>query len=298
MQSRALACFWLLFLPLLLPAQVYKCDFGSSSPRIRITLQSVVFHTPVPLPAAAERSIRQQLFHLAQAVHSTDQEAALGNAAEDIVREEYLNRGYFRTSVEAELQTAADHGNVRTVELIFSIHPGKRYRMGDISWRGNSAISTQELAATMSVRRGEIFERQKIAAGLEKVRELYRSRGYVNFVSVPVPRIDEQRQIVSFDIDIDEGRQFLFGDLNLTGIEPKYSQMLLSAWSQLRGQPCNPKTADAFFRHYFTPFRSDVKPSDYVRFRINERTARVDYSLSLTRNRSLDSMIPRKLAGM
>jgi outer membrane translocation and assembly module TamA len=238
------------------------------------------------------------LFRLAQAVNKADWEDALRTDAEAIVGEEYLNRGYVRVVVNTELQATAEHGNTRSIKLIFAIHPGNRYRMGNISWRGNSAILTEELAATMPIKPGEIFERRKIAAGLGRLRELYQSRGYLNSTSVPVPRVDEQRQIVSFDIDIDEGRQFLFGDLNLKGIEPQHSEMLLSAWSHLRGKPCNPKAADAFFRSYFRPFRSDVKPSDYVRFRINERNLRVDYSLSLTRNRSLDAMIPKKLAGM
>ena len=296
MLSRALACFCLLILSLPLTAQVYKCNFGSSSPRV--VVKSVVFRTSVLLPPASQRSIQKQLSTLSHAIHKADWQDTLRSDAEQVVREEYLNRGYLRALVDAELLTIADQGNAGTVKLIFSIQPGKQYRMGIISWRGNSAIPTDQLAATIPIRAGEIFQRQKIAAGLESLRELYQSRGYVNFTSVPTPIVDEQRRTVSFDIDIDEGRQFFFGDLDLNGIEPAHAQILLSAWSKLNGKPCDPKAADEFFKRYFRPLRADIKPKDYVQFRVNERTATVDYSVSLTRNRALDALIPKQLPGL
>src|SRR5260370_36892924 len=52
---------------------------------------------------------------------------------------------------------------------------------------------------------------------MENLKPFYASGGYINFTSIPTPSFDEQKKQVSFDIDVDEGKQFSVRRIEFTG---------------------------------------------------------------------------------
>jgi Surface antigen variable number repeat len=286
--SRPIALSLVLFPLLSARAQVFECDFGS--PRHRVVIEAVILRSPIRLPAqktaALRAAIRKEALRLSRGILSHDWAETLENDTTEQVGWAYQDEGYFNASVMTELEWVRDQGDWRVFKLVSRVEPGKKYRLIGIRWKGNSAISTGELSQAMAVRGGETFSREKIVRGLEAVRHLYRSRGYSNFTCIPIPYLGETKTGVGFDIDIDEGKQFYFGELHLYGLERVDREILLSAWDQLRGKPYNPQQADEFFRRFFTPLRSGITPRNYTEIEYNNATSSVDYSLLLARNRS------------
>lgn len=227
----------------------------------------LVLHSPVALTPTEGQKLRAQIRKFAWNPTGWDQ-------AEEIVRELYQDKGFFKVDV-ATVRTPTIKENV----LVFRVNPGKRYYLVRISWRGSTAFPESELANLISFRPGELFNRSKIARGLSAAQKLYASLGFINFICMPTPEIDDEAATIALKMDIDEGRQFRFGELHVEGMEEAQRKILLSAWQGLLGRPYNVEDADKFFsRHFRSPW-ANVRPENYTTREIDEANHSVNYFL-------------------
>ena len=139
----------------------------------------------------------------------------------ELVREAMQNRGYFKAVVAEPKTNIRDtghsgfhipllqHGPGKAIDITVPIEEGDRYRLASITFKNNKAFNnTKALRSVFPMKDGDIFDRSKIAKGLENLKNAYGTQGYINFTSIPTPTFDEQKKTVSFDIDVDEGKQF------------------------------------------------------------------------------------------
>jgi outer membrane protein assembly factor BamA len=196
------------------------------------------------------------------------------DSSDEIVRELYQDKGYLKVEV-IPIQTPT----LSAKALILRVDTGKQYHLMRISWRGNAALSQSELTSLIPFEPGELFNRSKIAEGLNAARKLYDSRGYINYTCVPTPNTDDDAGTVAFEMDVDEGGQFRFGELDVQGMEEAHREILLSAWEGLRGRPYNAEDADKFFTRFFKSPWPNIKPENYTVREIEEFSHSVDYSL-------------------
>jgi len=222
----------------------------------------VVLRSPVQLTAIERRELRAKIREYGS------------HSAGEIVRELYQDKGYFKVEV-IPIQTPTRNAKA----LVLQVNTGKQYHLIGISWHGNVALSQSELASLIPFEPGELFTRPKMAEGLNAAQKLYGSRGYINYTCVPTPHTDEDAGTIAFEIDVDEGAQFRFGELDVQGMEEPHRQILLSAWQGLRGRPYNVEDANNFFNRFFRSPRPDIKPENYTIRKIEEASHTVDYSL-------------------
>src|SRR5579871_714072 len=146
------------------------------------------------------------------------------------VRAEYQNRGYFKVLVSDPKTVIHDSGHKgfhiplimpgpgKAVYITMPIQEGDRYTLGEITFKGNKAIAnTKALRAVFPIKDGDIFDRSKIAKGLESLRKAYGQIGFINFTSIPDTRFDETKKQVFLDIDLDEGKQFSVRRIEFSG---------------------------------------------------------------------------------
>lgn len=243
----------------LLSADTLGQSHYAASKEVRV---DIVLHSPVQLMAAERGKLRAKI-----------RQDGWDKAEED-VRELYQDKGYLKVEViPIETPTLSQK------TLVFQVNPGKRYHLVRISWRGNAVLSQSTLAKLIPIAPGELFSRRKMAAGLNAVKRLYESQGYINYICIPTPEMDDNAGTVAFDIDVDEGEQFRFGDLDVQGMEEAHRKILLSAWQGLHGRPYNAQDAEEFFKRYFRSPSPNVKPENYAIRKINESQRSVNYSL-------------------
>src|ERR1700686_17291 len=133
-----------------------------------------------------------------------------------------VDKGYFKAAVQASSQQLADKNHTHQFAVTFHIDPGPRYHLGQITFKGNQAIAdTKVLRDLFPTTDGSILDRKAIANGLENLRYAYEELGYINFTSVPTPRIDEDEKLVYFDIDVDEGKTFYISSIDVLGADPR-----------------------------------------------------------------------------
>jgi outer membrane protein assembly factor BamA len=236
------------------------------APRNKVPVQRIIFHSPVPLTALEHRKLNKSI-----------REFGL-DTAEELVREMYQDKGYLMAKVSAELVPARTSG-LNANALLLQVRPGKQYHLVRISWSGITVFSESEVEKLIPGQPGEIFNRTKIAEGLNAARKLYDSRGYINFTCVPTPEVDEEAATVGFVIDVSEGGPFHFGELDVEGMEASHREILLTAWQGLRGRTYNSGDADNFFNRFFRSPRPAVKPENYATRNIDEFNHSVNYSL-------------------
>jgi outer membrane protein assembly factor BamA len=160
--------------------------------------------------------------------------------------------GYFKA--EVGLADELINPSQSTVAVSLEINEGHQYRLRAIDFSANKVISAQELRQQFAIGSGEIFDVEKIRRGLEQLRRLYASRGYINFVPVPNTEADNENRVVILRIDCDEGKQFHFGKLMVLGNElhPGDSDKILKSWRFTEGEVYNGDEVEKFW--------SDIAP--------------------------------------
>jgi outer membrane protein insertion porin family len=146
------------------------------------------------------------------------------------VRYEYQNRGYFKVIVQDPKTEIRDTGHKglhvpllqkgpgKAVDITMPIEEGDQYRLGYIHFKGNKALNNEQaLRSLFPIKDGDIFSREKIAKGLDNLREAYGEYGYINFTSVPDTTFDEDKKLVQLEIDVEEGKQFYVRRIEFQG---------------------------------------------------------------------------------
>src|SRR5205085_1401330 len=129
-------------------------------------------------------------------------------------------KGYFKALVEDPKTKVRDKysllhfpffqsGHGKVVDITVPIEEGDRYKLNAINFTGNKAISNSKLLRSLfPMKDGEIFNTASVRKGLENLRKAYGEYGYINFTPVPNTKIDDEKKLITLDIDVDEGKQF------------------------------------------------------------------------------------------
>jgi outer membrane protein assembly factor BamA len=91
-------------------------------------------------------------------------------------------------------------------------------------------VSEFALNALLGIKHGDVADGMQIEAGWDRVREEYAHRGYLEAKVDPAPAYDEHAHTVSYSVSIQEGPQYRFGKIILTGISPAAERKLRAAW--------------------------------------------------------------------
>jgi outer membrane protein insertion porin family len=146
------------------------------------------------------------------------------------VRAEFQNRGYFKVLVQDPKTEIHDTGHPgfhipllmkgqgKAVDITIPIDEGEQYRLGAITFNGNKEVTNlKALRALFPMKDGDIFSREKVAKGLDNLRDAYRQLGHINFTSIPNTTFDEDKKLVNLSIDIDEGKKFYVRRIEFSG---------------------------------------------------------------------------------
>jgi outer membrane protein insertion porin family len=144
------------------------------------------------------------------------------------VRQAYRDRGYFMAETSEAQTHVRDAGGLnwftlrpstgKRIDIMMPVEEGERYKLGGISFTGNKAFSnTKALRAQFAQKDGEWFNATEFGKGLKALQKAYGSFGYINMVANPVPRRDDAKKLVYWDIDIDESKQFYVSRIEFSG---------------------------------------------------------------------------------
>jgi outer membrane protein insertion porin family len=105
-----------------------------------------------------------------------------------LVIDHYRDKGYIMARVgQPELKVLEDEkdGKTRWVQLRIPVTEGKRYKVGNFTFEGNTIVKAESLRPLFKIETGETYSEKQIRKGLEKAREVYGAGGYYEFVAYP-----------------------------------------------------------------------------------------------------------------
>jgi len=135
----------------------------------------------------------------------------------------YNSEGYWQASVLPVIRKVSDEG----VALTFQIEEGSKVKIKEITIEGNNFISSDEIKKAMETKErwlfsfitgSGIYKKEEMKADIERIRELYHSRGYI-YVSISEPSLtlSPDRKMLYIKISISEGDQYKVGTVSISG---------------------------------------------------------------------------------
>ncbi len=132
----------------------------------------------------ANRAVGLLSFVRGTGVYQTDKYAEDVEAVAGLYRE----RGYIEVRVgQPELRPLQDSrdGARRWVQLRIPVTEGRQYRIGRLTFDGNTKVKPDALAAVFKIKAGDIYNEEQMRKGLDKAREIYGAGGYYEFTAYP-----------------------------------------------------------------------------------------------------------------
>ena len=202
------------------------------------------------------RSIKQR-------IHGTVLTDVIDESSE-LVRWGWQDRGYFNVEVEVEETILPSGPGSQRLALHVQVVAGPQYRLGRMTFRNNRAVTNENtLRALFPIKDGDIFSRAKIAKGLETLRKAYGSTGYINYTSFPKAEFDDANNLITLNLDFDEGKQFRVTSITVLGLDETAKGKFLRGFPIKQGQIYNQNIWEKAFVKYqpnlpYCPCRLDT----------------------------------------
>jgi outer membrane protein assembly factor BamA len=151
----------------------------------------------------------------------------------EAIRPIYLEQGYLRAKLgPAEVRLSGDPNKKfpEAIPVYVPCSSGAVYHWKDSKWHGNNALSSETLKHALRLNPGNVANGMTIEGGWDRVREEYGHLGYLDAKVEPKPSYDDQAHTVSCAVDITEGKQYKFHEMNITGMSLAGERLIQEAW--------------------------------------------------------------------
>jgi outer membrane protein assembly factor BamA len=160
-------------------------------------------------------------------------------------------RGYFKTKVQVDARVLTSSPVNQRIWVTAHVDAGQQYRLGALTFKNNRAVSNvRALRNLFPIKQGDVFNITKIRESIENLRKVYGELGYINSTFVPDMRVDEERQTISVDIDMDEGKPFTISSIDFIGLDQHALESISKGMYFKRGDVYNSRLASLFMREH------------------------------------------------
>ena len=188
-------------------------------------------------PALLNSKAVQQ--HLSEVIGKPYSRFTIDLFLSEAIKPIYLQQGYLRLKLgppEVRLTSDSNQKLPWQIPVYVLVAPGDVYRWKEVQWSGNTLVSEFTLSGLLGLKRGDIADGMQVEAGWDRALEEYAHRGYLEAKLDAVPSYDDQAHTVSYAVSIQEGPQYRFGKMILTGISPAAERKLHAAWPIAAGE--------------------------------------------------------------
>jgi beta-lactamase regulating signal transducer with metallopeptidase domain len=151
---------------------------------------------------------------------------------------------------------AATRESARTSSLL------QEYRLGEIRITGARILAADLIRSSLKLDSGKVFNESRLRYDIHMLREDYASLGYMKFAAEPVPDFDEQRKVVNLTVNIDEGSQYIVGEIEVTGATILAANLIRSSLKLGSGEVFN----ESRLKQGFNELRALYGNLGYVNF--------------------------------
>ncbi len=245
-----------------------------------IIIDEVQFDGPIHI----SDSDRQQLVSEMKQRDFSDATDWMGEVQEIGVKGMWRNRGYFEVEATAKEEIVRKDSAGEHVLVIIHVDEGPQYRLGAIRFQSSDpdeplAFRSEELRKLIPMSQGDIFSAEKIREGLDALKRLYGSEGYIDFVAEPLTDIDDgPEHRISLVMELSQEKQYRVGKVEVFGSNPAIEMFLKSKLKP--GDIFGSRTIEKFLRENKAALPPDISPEDF-QFHRNVKNGTVNVRLNV-----------------
>lgn len=181
------------------------------------------------------------------------------------LRQFYKQNGYLDAVVSGDYQYSADKTDLT---LVVKISEGVRYRIGDVTVRGQTITTGEHLRKQLKLRSGEEFSTVGYARDLDALRGFYTSRGYLD-VSIKPKEVFPEPGRIDLVYNITENQQCHLGLLDFRGNFKTKDKVLRREFALFPGDVFNASEVDKGANRlrrlrYFNTVESSIVPGETI----------------------------------
>ncbi len=166
--------------------------------------------------------------------------------AEDLeeIKSRLQQKGYLEAKVGeprlSKVNMQPLFGHVRKMYKIeIPVDMGPRYKVGNISLKGNKVIRKDFLKTLVKMKMGEVYNAKKRDKSIESMLEVYRSLGYIYAFVSPQEDLDPVEKRADLVLNIQEGEVAYVGKVNFKGNRQTRDHVIRREWFLSEGERIN-----------------------------------------------------------
>ena len=189
----------------------------------------------------------------------------------------YNKNGYRDATIVRDSVWRMIDGNL---QVLLEISEGDQYYFGDISWKGHSKYTEEQLSNVLGIARGDIFDpellQKRLSFSLDgrDISSLYLDDGYL-FFSVDPVEVSVKNDTIDIEMQIYEGAQATIANVGISGNDRTHEHVIRR---ELRTKPGNKFSRSDIMRSqravmnlgYFNPETMDIQTP------VNQQNGTVD----------------------
>jgi outer membrane protein assembly factor BamA len=120
----------------------------------------------------------------------------------------YADHGYSRANLSDPIVEVKKVEVGRSLEnqyfITIKIEENAQYRISDLKVTGNKQFTADEVRRAIGIAPGQVYSDATLRKGLDKLKKMYASRGFINFFPDPIFDFDETKRVIILTINIQE----------------------------------------------------------------------------------------------
>ena len=126
----------------------------------------------------------------------------------------YLNKGYLDFNI-IQVDTSLSDDREK-ININVQISEGKQYKLGTVAFQGDLKNQKAEaLVQLLGIKKGDIFNRQKVVDGIQKIANIYTDQGYAHAYVSPITQ--DVSNSVNLIIDISLKKKVYINRITISG---------------------------------------------------------------------------------
>lgn len=244
--------------------------------RRRVIIERVDFDGPIHLTRA---EVAQSVKEANNAMIDPDDPEWIKGFAENMLRELWLDRGFFNANVTAESHSLSRNSTIEKFLVAAHVEEGLQYRLQGIRFGGDETnVPETQLRAALPISDGELFDVSQIRKGIDALTNLFGSLGYIDFTAVADTQENDDSRQISVVFQLDLQNQFRVGKVEILTGNPKLEARLRKLFRT--GEVFHSGTLDAFCKENRSALPKGFSSRD-VRIRRNATTGILDLVFDL-----------------
>jgi len=157
-------------------------------------------------------------------------------ADKKLVIAEYRKQGFRDAYIVGDTIWRNEDG---LMEMVVTVYEGKKYYFGEITWKGNTMHTSDQLSRILGIRKGEVFNEELLESRLRfsldgrDVTSLYMDDGYL-FFNVEPTVVSVNEDMIDLEMRIFEGPQATIDEVIIKGNTRTHEHVIRR---ELRTQP-------------------------------------------------------------